>query len=110
VDPGGGALLSAGASHKTFALGMAVELLACLGGGVPGSSRLAEHGVFAVVLGPALVAAAAPVFSARLAGFAAAGARIPGWSSAQRAAEQAARGVVEVSAVTHGPLQELLGS
>jgi uncharacterized oxidoreductase len=110
VDPtaGLGALLPIGGSHKSFALGMAVELLTSLGGGVPGSPELAEHGVFAVFLGPALVAAATPILSARLADFAAAGARIPGWRSAQRLADAAARGTVELSEATHARLAPLL--
>lgn len=108
VDPtaGLGALLAIGGSHKAFALAMAVELLTSLGGGVPGSPVLAEHGIFAVFLGPALVADAAPVLSARLAAFAAAGARIPGWESARRLA--AAGDEVELSAATYARLAPLL--
>lgn len=80
------ALRAIGGSHKSFALGMAVELLCCLAGGVPGSPSFAEHGVFAVFLGPAMCGANAEVLAARLVGFAEAGARIPGWDSGQRLA------------------------
>ena len=41
VDPtkGIGALLPFGASNKAFAFAMGIELLACLGGGIPARSR-----------------------------------------------------------------------
>ncbi|MEZ4452937.1 MAG: Ldh family oxidoreductase [Nannocystaceae bacterium] len=52
------ALLPIGASHKAFALSMAFELLTSLGGGIPGSLRGRRPGMFAVFLGPALVARA----------------------------------------------------
>ncbi|MCY1064727.1 Ldh family oxidoreductase [Nannocystis sp. RBIL2] len=100
------ALLSVGGSHKTFALGLAVELLTSLGGGVPGSPRHDEHGVFAVFLGPELVEAAGPVLSDRLAAFAATGARIPGWDSERRAA--AAGEIVHMSRETYEALRPLL--
>jgi LDH2 family malate/lactate/ureidoglycolate dehydrogenase len=98
-----GALLPIGGSPKAFALGMAVELLTSLGGGVPG-----EHGVFAVFLGPALVADAAARLSARLADFAAAGARIPGWHAAARLADLTARDEVELAPATLDRLAPLL--
>ncbi len=100
------ALRSIGGSHKTFALAMAVELLCCLGGGVPGSPDLAEHGVFGLFLGPDLVARSAPLFTRRLAAFADAGARVPGWTSGRRAA--AAQGTVTYAADTHNLLAPLL--
>lgn len=110
VDPtaGLGALLAIGGSHKAFALAMAVELLTSLGGGVPGSVKLEEHGIFAVFLGPSLVADAIPALSERLAAFATAGARIPGWESARRLAGATARDTVEVSVATHARLAPLL--
>ncbi len=100
------ALLPIGGSHKSFALAMAIELLCCLGGGVPGSTAHAGHGVFVLVLGPALVADDAPGFGERLAAFARTGARIPGWTSSQRAATD--RDLVTVSADTHARLAPLL--
>jgi ureidoglycolate dehydrogenase (NAD+) len=100
------ALLSVGGSHKTFALGLAVELLTCLGGGVPGSPRHDEHGVFAVCLGPDMVEEAGPTLSARLLAFAGAGARIPGWESERRA--EAAGDVVHLSRETYDALAPLL--
>ena len=50
VNPakGEGALLTVGASHKTFALSMAIELLTSLAGGIPGSKKVTEHGVFGI--------------------------------------------------------------
>jgi len=98
------ALLSVGASHKTFALAMAIELLCCLGGGTPGSPSPDEHGVFALFLGPQLVTDRASCFSERLAAFADAGARIPGWSADPRATAD----TVTVSAATHAQLTRLL--
>jgi LDH2 family malate/lactate/ureidoglycolate dehydrogenase len=103
-----GALLSVGGSPKTFAISMAIELLTSLGGGVPGSPRLAEHGVFALFLGPAIVADAAPVLAASLAAFSRTGARIPGWVSQRRADAHARGDTVELSAVTHARLTALL--
>lgn len=100
------ALRSIGGSHKSFALAMAVELLCCLGGGVPGSPRHDEHGVFALVLGPAVLADLMPRFSERLAGFARTGARIPGWRSGSRAA--ADPDTVTLSAASHARLAPLL--
>ncbi|MDC0668128.1 Ldh family oxidoreductase [Nannocystis radixulma] len=100
------ALLSVGGSHKTFALGLAVELLTSLGGGVPGSPRHDEHGVFALFLGPEMVAEAGPVLADRLAAFAETGARIPGWESERRAA--AAGDSVEMSRETYEALAPLL--
>lgn len=100
------ALRAIGGSHKSFALAMAVELLCCLAGGVPGSPSFAEHGVFAVFLGPAMVEANAAVLTARLAGFVAAGARIPGWDSGRRLAVDPER--VTIDAATYAQLAPLL--
>ena len=105
------ALLSIGGSHKSFALAMAIELLCCLGGGVPGSAEHGEHGVFAVFLGPALVDANLKIFSERLTVFAEAGARIPGWTVTQRAAahqDPAHQDTVTLSVATHAQLAPLL--
>ncbi|MBL9106981.1 MAG: Ldh family oxidoreductase [Myxococcales bacterium] len=107
VEHGRGALLPIGGSHKAFAIGMAIELLTSLGGGVPGSPRHAEHGVFALLLGPALVAESGPAWLAGLAGFAERGARIPGWASQARAEAQARAGTVRLAASTHDRLLAL---
>lgn len=103
-----GALRAIGGSHKAFAIAMAIELLTSLGGGVPGSTKLAEHGVFALVLGPALVGAAGPTLARGLLGFAEAGARIPGWDGQARAEAQARAGTVTLTAATHDRLLALL--
>lgn len=102
------ALLPIGGSHKAFALAMAVELLTSLGGGVPGSTRHAEHGVFALFLGPAVVAAAGPLLAAGLQRFADAGARIPGAVSRRRMVEHVQAGTVELSRRTYARLTALL--
>ena len=107
-DAEAGSLLAIGGSHKAFAISMALELLTSLGGGVPGSAKISEHGVFALVLGPALVAAAGPMLVDGLAGFARAGARIPGWSSQARADEYVRAGTVPLDATTHGRLLALM--
>jgi len=102
------ALLSIGGSHKAFAISMAIELLTSLGGGVPGSPRKGEHGVFALFLGPAIVGAAGPALAAGLQAFAEAGARIPGWDAKRRAAGHAMAGTVELSQGTYARLTALL--
>lgn len=103
-----GSLLAIGGSHKAFAISMALELLTSLGGGVPGSAKIAEHGVFALLLGPALVAAAGPTLAEGLAGFARAGARIPGWSSQARADEYMRAGTVPLDVTTHARLLAMM--
>lgn len=108
VERGRGALLAIGGSHKAFAISMAIELLTSLGGGVPGSPRMDEHGVFALFLGPGIVEMAGASVAAGLAGFAAAGARIPGWTSQARAEEQARAGTVVLSVMTHARLVALI--
>lgn len=108
VEHGRGALLAIGGSHKAFAISMAIELLTSLGGGVPGSPRHSEHGVFALFLGPAMVAEAGPGWMAGLVGFAERGARIPGWTSQARAEPQAAAGTVRLARDTHGKLLALM--
>lgn len=102
------ALLPIGGSHKAFAISMAIELLTSLGGGVPGSPRHADHGVFALFLGPAIVAAAGPTLAEGLRAFAAAGARIPGWDAQRRATGHAVAGTVELSRGTYARLTALL--
>ncbi len=103
-----GSLLAIGGSHKAFAISMALELLTSLGGGVPGSAKISEHGVFALFLGPALVAAAGPMLAEGIAGFACAGARIPGWSSQARADEHARAGTVPLDPTTYARLLAMM--
>ncbi len=99
VDPtkGLGALLTVGASHKTFAMAMALELLTSLGGGVPGSSKLAEHGVFVHLIGPDVLGDTPERVSRWLGSLDESGVRIPGWNSGRQLADQQGRGVVRVA-------------
>jgi len=102
VDPtrGLGALLTVGASHKTFAMSMAFELLTSLGGGVPGSPSLAEHGVFVQLIGPGVLDGTPRATSTWLESLDRSGIRVPGWVSGQALAEQQERGVVRLARKT----------
>lgn len=102
IDPtrGLGALLPVGGSHKTFAIAMAIELLTSLGGGIPGSPNLAEHGIFALFIGPDVLGDTPQRVGAWLASLDATGQRVPGWLPGRRLAEQRARGVVHVPKTT----------
>ncbi len=110
VDPtkGIGALLPFGGSYKAFAIGMGVELLACLGGGLPGDIRPNTHGVFCLFLGPSILGDRPAALSEWLAEQDRTGTRIPGWTSGRRAQAQQRRGLVEVSEGTFQALSALL--
>ena len=89
VDPakGLGALQTVGHSHKSFALSMAIELLTSLGGGVPGSKKSSEHGVFCLVFKPERMAHLEGCVNQVLQEWDEAGVRIPGWKSQQNRSE-----------------------
>ena len=110
VDPtkGLGALLPVGGSHKSFALAVAVELLSSLGGGQPGSSNLADCGVFCVFLGEDLTQTARQSASRWLTELDDSGTRIPGWHSHRHAEAQRKQGVVRIRPDTHRMIQPWL--
>ena len=103
-----GALLPIGASHKAFALGMGIELLGSLGGGRPGGSKVGEHGVFGLFLGPSIFEPSLSTMSNWLCSLDEQGTRIPGWTSGRRVQDQQQRDVVEVPKETFNALSAVL--
>ena len=65
VDParGKGAFLPLGGSHKAFALAMGIELLASLGGCLPGGKQTGSRGVFCLFLSLGMIQHALPKMS-----------------------------------------------
>ncbi|MEM7232938.1 MAG: Ldh family oxidoreductase, partial [Planctomycetota bacterium] len=102
--PGKGALRSEGNSHKTFALGMAVELLSKIGG-IGETSRPSVFGVFFRADDESFARYAEQWLS----GLRDSGVYVPGHESRARRADYESRGLVEVSEDTLQALSRLIG-
>ena len=81
---GSGAILPFGNSHKSFALGMAIEILSSLGGNKPGQSVPDEHGIFGIILGSDLINNSTHTISSWLKSLNDKKIRVPGFQSFQR--------------------------
>ena len=96
-----GAILPFGNSYKSFALGLAIELLACLGGNTPGSFDKNQQGIFGIVMGPELINMSRPAISNWLESLTSNNIRIPGFESYQRFKKFEKSGTVEISEKLH---------
>ena len=110
VDParGKGAFLPIKGSHKAFSLAMGIELLASLGGGLPGGKQLSSRGVFCLFLSPGILRDVLPAMSEWLNRLDGEGVRIPGWVSCRRAQAQEEKDVIEVLPETLEQIELLL--
>ncbi len=110
VDParGKGAFLPIKGSHKAFSLAMGIELLASMGGGLPGGKPLSSRGVFCLFLSPELLRDVLPAMSEWLSRLYGEGVRIPGWESCRRAQTQEEKGVIEILPETLKQIELLL--
>lgn len=112
IDPadGVGALLSFGGrqAYKSFALGMAVELLTRIGDADPRALSGKRFGVVCFLVGPDALGTVLPIMSQWLHAQEAEGVRIPGWTSIRRARAQQEAGVVEVRCETLAVLAKII--
>ncbi len=96
-----GALLPFGNSYKSFALALAIELLASFGGNIPGSYDKSQQGIFGIIMGPDLISISRSIISNWLESLTSNNIRTPGFESYQRFKKFKKSNTIEISEKLH---------